>query len=64
MIDWRKWLSWPARDEERRQEPDQSDKARMLEMDEPMAGAGGQLAGESKKSETEENLKRATGGSR
>lgn len=56
----RRLLQWPSRDEERRQETDKDDKARMLEMDEPMAGAGGQLAGQHSVSETEANLKRAT----
>ena len=51
---------WGGRDEERRHETPASDKARMLEMDEPMAGAGAQLSGEHTASETELALKRAT----
>ena len=35
------------------------ESARMLEMDEPMAGAGGMLAGDDRKSETEDALQRA-----
>ena len=56
----RRQLQWPSRDEECRNETTMDDKARMLEMDEPMAGAGGQFAGERTVSETEANLKRAT----
>ena len=41
-------------------EPSQADQARKLEMDEPMAGAGAQLSGENRKSETEENLVKDT----
>lgn len=39
------------------------DEARKLEMDEPMAGAGAQISGQSRssQSETERALKRATG---
>jgi hypothetical protein len=50
---------WSGRDDERRRETYAEDAARMLEMDEPMAGAGGQLAGERTKSETELALERA-----
>jgi hypothetical protein len=50
---------WGGHDDERRHETPAQDKARMLEMDEPMAGAGGQLAGEHYKSETEQALERA-----
>ena len=45
-----------ASDEARRLEPIHADQARKLEMDEPMAGAGAQLAGEHKPSETGRNL--------
>jgi hypothetical protein len=51
---------WSGRDDERRQETPANDKARMLEMDEPMAGAGAQLSGERNASETEQALRRAT----
>lgn len=51
---------WQGRDDERRHETEASDKARMLEMDEPMAGAGAQLSGERSASETEKALERAT----
>ncbi len=51
---------WSGRDDERRHETRAEDNARLLEMDEPMAGAGGQLAGEHIKSETEQALERAT----
>jgi hypothetical protein len=51
---------WSGRDDERRHETRVEDNARMLEMDEPMAGAGGQLAGEHTKSETELALEHAT----
>jgi hypothetical protein len=50
---------WSGRDEERRQETSAEEQAHLLEMDEPMAGAGGQLSGEHIKSETERNLERA-----
>lgn len=53
-------LLWGGRDEERRQETATQDRARMLEMDEPMAGAGAQLSGMHSQSETEDALKRAT----
>jgi hypothetical protein len=53
-------LLWGGRDEERREETAAHDAARMLEMDEPMAGAGAQLSGMHRKSETEEALKRAS----
>jgi hypothetical protein len=49
-----------GRDDERRHETPADDKARMLEMDEPMAGAGAQLSGERSDSETEKALRRAT----
>jgi hypothetical protein len=55
MLDYFKSWFWP--DEQRRNETVQSEQARKLEMDEPMAGAGAQLAGEHQKSETEKNLK-------
>jgi hypothetical protein len=59
MFKYLKGLLWGGRDDERRHERLVEDKARMLEMDEPMAGAGAQLAGEHIKSETEEALERA-----
>lgn len=52
-------LQWGGRDEERRQETPAADKARMLEMDEPMAGAGARPAGEPNGTETEKALRRA-----
>ena len=58
MLDFLKSWFWP--DEQRRNETEQSDQARRLEMDEPMTGAGALLAGEHNKTETEENLERAT----
>lgn len=58
MLDYLKSWFWP--DEQRRNEPEQADQARKLEMDEPMEGAGALLAGEHNKTETEENLERAT----
>ena len=58
MLDYLKSIFWP--DEERRHETERDEQARKLEMDEPMAGAGAQLAGEHNKSETEENLERVT----
>jgi hypothetical protein len=51
---------WSGRDDERRHETSVQDKVRMLEMDEPMAAAGAELAGEHEKSETELALERAT----
>lgn len=54
-----KRLLWGGRDEDRRHETSVHDKARMLEMDEPMAGAGAQLSSEHGKSETERALDRA-----
>lgn len=54
----KRWL-WIGRDDDRRYESNFDDKGRMLEMDEPMAGAGAQLSGENKNSETEQALKRA-----
>lgn len=52
-------LLWGGHDEERRNETAAQDAARMLEMDEPMAGAGAQLSGMHHASETEEALKSA-----
>jgi hypothetical protein len=60
MFTYLKRLLWGGRDDERRHEPVAADKARMLEMDEPMAAAGAQLSGEHVKSETEAALERAT----
>jgi hypothetical protein len=51
---------WGGHDEERRRETPAQDVARMLEMDEPMAGAGAQISGMHEDSETELALKRAT----
>ena len=48
---------WSGRDDERRHDTPASDKARMLEIDEPMAGAGAQLSSEPTPSETELALK-------
>jgi hypothetical protein len=59
MFRFLKGLLWGGRDEERRHEGIVADKARMLEMDEPMAAAGAQLSGEHIKSETELALERA-----
>jgi hypothetical protein len=50
-----------SRDEERRHETAADDSARMLEMDEPMAGAGAQLSARHEHSETEDALRRAVG---
>ena len=58
MLDYLKSWFWP--DEQRRNEMENAKQARKLEMDEPMAGAGAMLAGEHNKTETEENLERAT----
>jgi len=58
MLDYFKSWFWP--DEQRRNETENAKQARKLEMDEPMAGAGALLAGEHNKTETEENLERAT----
>lgn len=58
MLDYLKSIFWP--DEGRRHETERDEQARKLEMDEPMAGAGALLAGEKNKTETEENLERAT----
>ena len=58
MLDYLKSWFWP--DEQRRDETDSANQARKLEMDEPMAGAGAQLSSEHNKTETEENLERAT----
>jgi hypothetical protein len=52
-------LFWQGRDDDRRHETGFEDKARMLELDEPTAGAGGQLAGEKNRSETERALDRS-----
>lgn len=51
-------LLWQGRDEERRHETAAADSARMLEMDEPMAGAGAQLSARHPHSETEDVLRR------
>ena len=51
---------WSGRDEERRHETSKDDRLRMLQVDEPMAGAGAQLAATQSKSETERALERAT----
>jgi hypothetical protein len=59
MLKFLRSLLWSGRDDERRHEGLVEDKGRMLEMDEPMAGAGAQLSGEHVKSETEEALERA-----
>jgi hypothetical protein len=58
MLDYLKSLFWP--DEERRNGTEKDEQARKLEMDEPMEGAGTLFAGEDNKTETEENLERAT----
>ena len=58
MLDYLKSLFWP--DEERRNETEKDEQSRKLEMDEPMEGAGSLFAGEENKTETEENLERAT----
>jgi hypothetical protein len=50
-----------GRDEERRHETAADDSVRMLEMDEPMAGAGAQLSARHPHSETEDALRRAAG---
>ena len=60
MFDYLKKLFWGGQDDERRHETGFDDKARMLEMDEPMSAAGAQLSGEHRKSETEEALERAS----
>jgi hypothetical protein len=52
-------LLWGGRDEERRHETAAQDSARMLEMDEPMAGAGAQISARHPHSETEDALRRA-----
>lgn len=52
-------LLWRGHRDHRRGETAAEDAARMLEMDEPMAGAGAQLSGMHRKSETEEAMKRA-----
>jgi hypothetical protein len=62
MFPWLRELLWGGRDDQRRRETSFHDKARMLEMDEPMVGAGAQLSGEKSTSETEVALKRATRG--
>ena len=58
MLDYLKSIFWP--DEQRRHETEQEKQGHKLEMDEPMEGAGAMLAGEDNKTETEENLERAT----
>jgi hypothetical protein len=60
MFDFLRKLIWGGQDDERRHESGFDDKARMLELDEPMAAAGAQLSGEHNKSETERALDRAT----
>ena len=64
MLDYLKSIFWTDEpndsDERRRHETERDEQARKLEMDEPMAGAGAQLAGEHHNSETEENLERVT----
>jgi hypothetical protein len=52
-------LLWSGREDDRRRETAVQDRARMLEMDEPMAGAGAQLSGMHAHSETEDELRRA-----
>lgn len=59
MLRYLKKLLWGGHDDDRRHEGIAADKARMIEMDEPMAGAGAELDGEHIKSETEEVLARA-----
>jgi len=59
MFDWLRKILWGGRDDVRRHETSFNEKARMLEMDEPMAGAGALLAAEPDNSETEKALKRA-----
>ena len=59
MLAFLKRLLWGGWDDDRRHETSFHDKARMLEMDEPMAAAGAQLSGEHHKSETELALDRA-----
>jgi hypothetical protein len=53
-------LLWGGHDEDRRHETQASESARMIEMDEPMAGAGAQLSARHGHSETEDALRRAT----
>ena len=60
MLEFLRNLLFGGRDDDRRQESSFNDKARMLEMDEPMAGAGAQLDGERSHSETEQALRRAS----
>jgi hypothetical protein len=60
MWNYLKQMFWGGQDDERRHETPGHENARMLEMDEPMAGAGGLLAGEHVKSETERNLQEDT----
>lgn len=50
---------WSSRDDERRHETSFEAHARLLEMDEPMAGAGALISGEHHKGETEKALERA-----
>lgn len=59
MLSYIKKLLWGGHDDERRHESIAADKVRMLEITEPMAGAGAELSGEHIKSETEEILARA-----
>lgn len=49
-----------GRDDERRHETSFEANARLLEMDEPMAGAGALISGEHRTGETEKALERAT----
>ena len=60
MLEFLKSLSssWFGADDRRRQETEAEDAARLIEMDEPMAGAGGQVSGMHSKSETEKALER------
>ena len=58
MLSYLRRLLWGGRDDDRRHETGFHDKARMLEMDEPMSAAGAQLAGEHRKTETERALDR------
>lgn len=64
MLEYLKSLIWPeepnAADDRRLHETEKDVQARKLEMDEPMEGAGALAAAEHNKSETEENLERAT----
>lgn len=59
MLSYLRRLLWGRRDDDRRHETGFHDKARMLEMDEPMSAAGAQLDGDHRKTETERALDRA-----